>query len=233
MNEKRWSSESHQACLNGRAVTEFDEVNLIDALSLAPVFTGCNRSTLEELAGSAGHRLRHKEEGAHIAYMDDELTDAVILVEGTIYSSMTNQEGKEVVVETLTGPVMLAPAFLFAMESRFPVNVIAKTDCTVLYIPKQTFREWLHRDPQLMMNFIGIISNRCQRLSQRLNDFALQSLKERVMEYLRLHQRIDSVEWLAKVLGVARPSLSRVLSELKAEGLIERTLKGIEMKKSR
>ena len=207
--------------------------NLIETLSQAPVFAGCERSTLEELAGSAGHRLRHKEESAHIAYMGDELTDAVILVEGTVYSSMTNQEGKEIVVETLTGPIMLAPAFLFAKGSRFPVNVIAKTDCTILYIPKSEFRDCLHRDPQLMMNFIGIISNRCQRLSQRLNDFALQSLKERVMEYLRLHQRIDSVEWLAKMLGVARPSLSRVLSDLKAEGVIERTLEGIELKKSR
>ena len=207
--------------------------NLIEILSQAPVFIGCERNTLEELASSAGHRLRHKEESAHIAYMGDELRDAVILVEGTIYSIMKNQEGREIVVDMLTGPVMLAPAFLFAKESRFPVNVIAKTDCTVLYTPKSAFRDWLHRDPQLMMNFIGIVSNRCQRLSQRLNDFALQSLKERVLEYLRLHKRIDSVEWLAKVLGVARPSLSRVLSELKAEGVIERTLEGITLKISR
>ena len=34
-------------------------------------------------------------------------------------------------------------------------------------------------------------------------------------------------ELLAEVTGVARPSLSRVLSELKAEGVIERTLDGI------
>ena len=202
----------------------------IEKLSKAPVFEGCSMAMLEDMLASSGHRLRHKDEGSRIAYMGDELTDAVILVEGTVYSSMTNQEGKEIVVETLTGPIMLAPAFLFAKDSRFPVNVIAKTACTVLYIPKSAFRDWLHRDPQLMMNFIGIVSNRCQRLSQRLNDFALQSLKERVVEYLRLHQRIDSVEWLAKVLGVARPSLSRVLSELKAEGVIERTLDGIELK---
>ena len=202
----------------------------IEKLSKAPVFEGCSLAMLEDMLASSGHRLRHKDEGSRIAYMGDELTDAVILVEGTVYSSMTNQEGKEIVVETLTGPIMLAPAFLFAKDSRFPVNVIAKTACTVLYIPKSAFRDWLHRDPQLMMNFIGIVSNRCQRLSQRLNDFALQSLKERVVEYLRLHQRIDSVEWLAKVLGVARPSLSRVLSELKAEGAIERTLDGIELK---
>ena len=204
--------------------------NLIETLSQASIFEGCSPETLEKLVGTTGHRLRRKDEGTYIAYRGDELTDAVILVEGIIYSSMTNQEGKEVVVETLTGPVMLAPAFLFLANSRFPVNVIAKTDCTMLYIAKSSFREWLHRDPQLMMNFIGVISNRCERLSGRLNDFAILSLKERVMEYLRLHRRIDSVEWLARIMGVARPSLSRVLSELKNEGITQRTLDGIELK---
>ena len=197
------------------------------------MFDGCSMEMLENLLASSGCRLRHKEEGAHIAYMGDELTDVLILVEGTVYSSMTNQDFKEVVVETLIGPVMLAPAFVFARENRFPVNVVAKTDSTVLYVGKSVFSEWLHRDPQLMMNFIGIISDRCQRLSRRLNDFALRSLKDRVIEYLRLHKRIDSVEWLAKVLGVARPSLSRVLSELKNEGKIERTLDGVELTDSR
>ena len=40
--------------------------NLIETLSLAPVFTGCDKSALEELVESAGHRLRHKEEGERI-----------------------------------------------------------------------------------------------------------------------------------------------------------------------
>lgn len=199
----------------------------------APVFSGCSLERMEELLATAGHRVRHKDAGDYIARMGDELTDVAVLAEGTVYSSMANRDGKEIVIETMVGPMMLAPAFIFAAQNRYPVNVVAKTECTVLYIPRSDFRECLHHDPQLMMNFIGIISNRCLRLSQRLNDFALQSLKERVMDYLRLHRRIDSVEWLAKVLGVARPSLSRVLSELKAEGLIERTLEGIEMKKSR
>lgn len=82
-----------------------------------------------------------------------------------------------------------------------------------------------------MMNFIAIISDRCQRLSRRVNDFALQSLKVRVVEYLKIHRRIENVGWLSRILGVARPSLSRILSELKAEGIIERTLDGIELKR--
>ena len=38
---------------------------------------------------------------------------------------------------------------------------------------------------------------------------------------------------LEELVGVAGPSLSRVLSELKTEGVIERTLDGIQLRKSR
>lgn len=203
---------------------------LIELLSMAAAFKGCKQNTLEELTASATHRLRHKKEGTHIAHMGDKLKEAVILVEGTVYSSMTNPDGKEIVVATLTGPIMLAPAFIFTKNSHFPVNVIAKTDCSLLYIHKSTLRDRMLYDPQLMMNFIEIISDRCQHLSQRLNDLTLLSLRERVIKYLSKHHRIDSVEWLAKELGIARPSLSRVLSDLKNDGIIERAIDGIVLK---
>ena len=82
-----------------------------------------------------------------------------------------------------------------------------------------------------MFNYISIISNRCQHLGRLLNDVALLSLKERVTEYLKVHKKIKNVEALSRLMGVARTSLSRVLSELKAEGIIERTTEGIELRK--
>lgn len=203
---------------------------LVEKVMGAPVFRGCSPDMLEDFLASAPHRVRRREEGAHIAHMGDACNDLMVLVEGVVYSTMTSQEGREVVVETLTGPVVLAPAFVFASDNRFPVHVTAKTECTVLYISREAFLELLHRDSRMMMNFIGIISDRCQRLSRRLSDFALLSLEERVLEYMRKQRRIDNVGWLSRVLGVARPSLSRVLSKLKGEGVIERTLDGIRLR---
>ena len=102
-----------------------------------------------------------------------------------------------------------------------------------MYIDRNAFLDVMHNDSRIMLNFIRIISNRVLRLSRRLRDFAVHSLRERVMEYLRVHGRIENVGWLSQVMGVARPSLSRVLSELKAEGIIERTLEGIMLTEKR
>ncbi|MBR1468707.1 MAG: winged helix-turn-helix domain-containing protein [Prevotella sp.] len=42
---------------------------------------------------------------------------------------------------------------------------------------------------------------------------------------------VKSVEKFARMLGVPRPSLSRVLGELRREGIIERTIDGLQLKK--
>ena len=205
---------------------------IVDKLMQAPMFQGCDRGVLEDFLSTAHHRLRRRDTDEMIAYRGDKCDEVLLLVDGSAYSTMSGDD-KEVVVEQFKGPLVLAPAFVFATKNVMPVNVTAQSPCTILYINRHDFLELLHRDSTLMMNFIQIISNRCQRLSQRLNDFAVQSLKERVMDYLQQHERIDNVGWLSRVLGVARPSLSRVLSELKSEGIIERTIDGIELKKLR
>ena len=69
----------------------------------------------------------------------------------------------------------------------------------------------------IMKNFIEMISDRSLFLSKKLNEFALQSLKSRLLNYLKINGRIDNQQEVAFILGVARPSLARALSELIAE----------------
>jgi DNA-binding GntR family transcriptional regulator len=71
-----------------------------------------------------------------------------------------------------------------------------------------------------MHNFLRLVSDRTLFLSQKLNAFALQSLKSRILNYLRIHGSIRNQQEVAQILGVARPSLARALSELAGEGCL-------------
>lgn len=201
--------------------------DLIDQISEAPVFRGCNKAMLAELLAEAPHRLRHIVAGDIIARIGDELRDMLILVEGNIYTSMSNSDDKELIVETLSGPLVLAPACVYSDENRFSLTVVAQDDCILLYIDRVAFANMMHRERQMMMNYINILSERYLKLNEKINMMTMHSLRERVLAYLKENQKIDNVAWLARVTGVARPSLSRVLSELKAEGIIERSMEGI------
>ena len=68
-----------------------------------------------------------------------------------------------------------------------------------------------------MRNFLQLVSDRTLFLSKKLNAFALQSLKSRILNYLRMHGTILNQQEVAQILGVARPSLARALSELASE----------------
>ena len=136
------------------------------------------------------------------------------------FTQMVSAEGKQLTIETLKAPQLLAPAFVFASENRFPVNIEAKEKCEILIINKNVFLEFLHRHPTVMRNFLQLVSDRTLFLSKKLNAFALQSLKSRILNYLRMHGTILNQQEVAQILGVARPSLARALSELASEGCI-------------
>lgn len=57
-------------------------------------------------------------------------------------------------------------------------------------------------------------------LSRRLNEFALQSLSSRIVSYIERYGAIENLQETAFILGVARPSLSRAIAQLVAQGTL-------------
>ena len=105
---------------------------------------------------------------------------------------MENAEGKQLTIDWIKAPDILAPAFIYASENRFPVNVEATELCEVLVMDRIRFEEFMHAQPAVMRNFIATISDRSLFLSRKLNEFALQSLKSRLLNYTRV--RISPVK---------------------------------------
>lgn len=77
-------------------------------------------------------------------------------------------------------------------------------------------------DKNVLRNFLQHISDRSVFLSKKLNEFALQNLNERIVNYLKRHGQIQNIQEVASIIGVARPSLSRAISVLINEGVIEK-----------
>ena len=74
----------------------------------------------------------------------------------------------------------------------------------------------------MLENFLRDISDRGVFLSRKVNEFALQNLKTRILAYLEKNPDIHNQREVAQRLGVTRPSLARALSELIAENKIKK-----------
>lgn len=190
-----------------------------------PLFAGCSESEVSEWLSNVPHRREHFEKDARIVRQGDACRSVYILARGTTRTEM-EQEYKDLTIDLLEAPVVLASAFLFASESRFPVSVFAVTDCEIWIINKDSFFAFLLQHPAAMQRFVQDISDRCAFLSRKLRSFALKSLRTRVLDLIRERGVMASVQFAAQALGVQRPSLSRVLADLQAEGLVLKTDEG-------
>lgn len=185
-----------------------------------PVFLHLSEEKLQAFIDSTTHTLRHYAVHDFVAMQGAPCRSLHLLYGGEVRTTMSGPDGKQVTMEDLKAPVLLAPAFVFSTVARFPVNVVAMTPCELLLINKENFVELMRREPIVMQNFMRIISDRCYTLSQKTNSFALHGLKSRVAGYLCNRGEINNQQEVAERLGVARPSLSRVLAELAEEGCI-------------
>ena len=196
-------------------------MELTELSQIAP-FQGIKEEELIAFLFGSPNCLKHFDSDDIIARQGNLCKGLYILASGVVRAGMINEEGKELTIEEIEAPCLLASAFIFATESRFPVNIEAIKPCKVFIISKERFLEFMHLNPLVMQNFLKDISDRSVVLSKKLNEFALQNLKTRLLNYLDTHPTIHNQQEVAQKLGVTRPSLARALSELINEGKIKK-----------
>ena len=99
-------------------------MELTGLLQMAP-FQGMKEEELVAFLFGLPNSLKHFEPGDIIARQGDLCKGLYILASGSVRAGMINDEGKELTVEEIGAPNLLASAFIFATENRFPVNVEA------------------------------------------------------------------------------------------------------------
>ena len=202
---------------------------LVNNLQKMTIFAGFSEQEITSIMRRVPYTVRTCRAGYTIARAGDELNDILLLLNGKVHASLEHEEN-DILVDVIDYPYILAPAWMYTTEGRHPVTVTSDTPCTLMWVDGQAFKDELQRNDKLMMNFIRVLSDRIEFLTQRVHEFSLQSLRERVLSYL--YKREDGVKELglmAKLMGVARQSLSRVITELKKDKLVYRSLDGLQL----
>lgn len=191
-----------------------------------PLFKGGNRDTIEKIMRDFPSRYVHYKKGDTIAMQGNACRSLYILCEGSVYAKMISEEGKELTLDTLSAPDVLASAFIFSSEGIFPVTILVNSDCSLWIVSKESLLKIIEEDSSVLRNYLTVISDHSMFLSKRLNEFALQTLSSRIISYIEKNGSIQNVQEAAFILGVARPSLSRVILQMLNRGVLKREDKG-------
>ncbi len=168
--------------------------------------------------------------------------NAIIYLKGEKCSSLDAIVTGIVSVQTfkLSGDIMTIANFtrgdtigsnlLFYSNHTFPMTVIAKTDVLIISFTKDAILDLCSICPLFLERFLAEISHKAIVLMKKIDTIALKSIRERIMEFLRVEQKrqnshtivlpFSKKEW-AEVLAIQRPSLSRELAKMRKEGIIQ------------
>jgi CRP-like cAMP-binding protein len=167
--------------------------------------------------------------GELIAFSGDQINFLMLVLQGSVKGEMVDFSGKVIKIDDIPAPQVLAAAFLFGKENRFPVNIIANEKTTIFYIPTVEFVKLLQSEMQILLNYLEVISNIARFLSEKIKFLSFKTIKGKIAQYiLKLAgENLDKIELpvpqqiLAEMFGVTRPSLARGLGELVQEGIIQ------------
>jgi len=202
---------------------------IVTILSGCPLFLGLNETELSELLNGSACRIRKFSRGDLVAQAGEEVFFLHILIEGSVKGEMNDFAGKVIKIEDIYPPRPLAPAFLFGIQNRYPVNITASEDVKMLSIPKDEFLRMMQTSGRILKNFVNNVSSRGQFLSNKIKFLSFTSIKGKLAQYLLdLAAKTGSDQiimpfsqsQLAELFGVARPSVGRAISEMNQDGII-------------
>jgi CRP/FNR family transcriptional regulator, dissimilatory nitrate respiration regulator len=197
-------------------------------LSGSPLFRGLTPDETEAILSDIPLRVRKFREGTLIAQSGEVVSSLMIVLKGVLKGEMVDYAGRVIRIEDIPAPGALASAFVFGNRNLFPVNVMAVTGGELLIIEKEDFLKLLMLKGTVLVNFLNMISNRSQFLSEKIKFLNFKTIRGKLAHYIlqRAGSKTSFIldmtqNELAEYFGVARPSVGRAMGELEHEGYIE------------
>lgn len=165
-----------------------------------------------------------------LIYMESEPCKTLdFIIEGSVYVKRHDLEGRILMVERFTAGDFLGANLLFSSSPTYPMHIIAETDCVLIKVPKLMILSWCQGNTGFLEHYMRELSDRAKILVNTIHKLSTGTLRERLLEDFdkikdeknRILLTISKKE-MAERYGVARTSLSRELSKMEEEGLIEK-----------
>jgi CRP-like cAMP-binding protein len=215
----------------------------IDVLAKCELFRGITPEELNIVFGCLKPRVTGFEKNEWVAAAGEKFNGLGVILEGEVVVAKENAAGSRVII-AVSGPgEMFGEMAAFSGEGVWPVAVMARTKCTILFLPAGKIIGNCERlcasHRQLITNMLEIVSGKALMLDRKLEYMAIKSLRGKISTFLlEQYKRAGRATFmmpmkrneLADFLNVSRPSLSREMCRMRDEGVIEFHRESIKIK---
>lgn len=210
----------------------------MELLPQLPLFAGLTSEQLEVIR--AGSSFVDMVKGEILFHQGDPVRGFFYVLRGQVQLSVSTADGAQKVVEIVTTLESFGEAVVFEGQ-QYPVTATALVGTRLLAIADNAVLDLLDRDPSFARRLLANMAIRLRGLIRDVEAYSLRSSMQRVVGFL-LHEIRNDAESdsgdtdaadaecivelpmrkqvLASRLNIAPETLSRILRELSAEGLV-------------
>lgn len=195
------------------------------------LFKDLNDSEIEKALNLFSAIKRKYSKGEMIASAGTKLERFGLVLSGTVQVSFIDIDGNSVIMASVTSGDTFGESLCWLNVTEIPVTVTAFTDTEVLLLSPQSLSN--SNDAlacELRNRFVSMIATKALAMNDRIQILSKPTVRQKIITFLsqysnRSQTKTFSVpfdrETLALYLGVNRSALSRELSAMQKEGIIE------------
>lgn len=207
---------------------------IIDIIKNNQLFDNISEDEIRQILKCGNATVAEFKENQVVFHKDDKIKKLGIVIEGQFNLISQKYNGARVIVTTLEQNDLFGEALAFSSSNESPYDLVSTGSSKALILPYSVFftmcQEVCNFHNTLINNMLSILSDKIVMLNTKMNILNAETLKGRIAVYLlTLHKKTRSMifdmpmkrQEMADFLNVKRPSLSRELSNMQQENIID------------
>ena len=197
-----------------------------------PLFQGLPPDALDYALSYFEAHVKAYEKGDFLHQVSFPLERFGLVLSGTIQVSMDDMDGHHIIMNNVSAGGLFGEAYCF-LGTDAPIYICAVTEAEVLWMrptrvkaPRLPLQE---RDQMLANRFVAALASRTLSLNQRIQILSRRTLREKLITFLSQDATAQGDTFtvpfdrasMANFLGADRSALSRELSHLRKEGVLD------------
>lgn len=208
-----------------------DSQSMYENLMTLPLFKGVSRERISEIVGKVPLSFLKYLPGEKVMDSGDPCTGLKFVLKGSVRLTLRNATDRLRVQQTLEGPAVISPDFLFGRDTTYPSMGMAIDTVSIMQIEKKDFIELLRDDEIVTYNYLNILSTNAQKAVNGVLALTAGSLEERIAFWIIALTQLSGKDIVLQakqrdlytLFGVQRSSFIVALDTLKAKGIITYT----------
>jgi len=205
-----------------------------EQLTECRLFAGINSEELNQMLQCLNPAVSSYQKNESLTVAGEKSTGVGVVLEGHAIVTKENAAGNRGILAPLYAGDIFGEMVAFSGQKGWPATIIAQQDCQVIFLAPEKIVGNCPRQCQshrlLITNMLSIVSEKALLLNRKVEYLTIKSLREKIAAYLLEQSKKAGTATfmlpfnrheLADFLNVTRPSLSREMGRMKAEGLID------------